>query len=397
MAAFSPLALVHFALDKLGKGAPCGIAAFFPNHSEEQLAAAVERRTRQLPLVHRRIDLSGVAPKIMAPDGESAFVRVSGKSLEELLEFSVSRSHGLTGWYVLHPTSDGCWFLAIWAHAIVDGHSMLRFISGLTTSAQQVDTTKAERPAEAVGPFLPWMVRTAISEMKSRLAFKTFSEPHGNVTWINASPHTAESLTAMARRLGTGVTGLLCGALVRAFYKSSLIDTSGRLQFLIPITRTACCEVNGFGFGIGWLMPELYVTPVSELHTMARSFNGQIRRMADTGWDKNLERALGNSYSRVSARVARTLKRERADFIATISWKGRIPFLGTTDTGTRVACFAMVQPNTSICHVSGHIDESGLSLSLSSRMPQSVAQQVFKNLLTCLEIDASQGERYPPL
>jgi hypothetical protein len=397
MAAFSPLPLVHIALDKLGKGAPCGIAAFFPNQSEEQLFAAVEQRARQLPLAHRRIDLSGVAPKIMALDGDSAFVRVSGKSLEDLLEFSVSRSHGLTGWYVLHPRSDGCWFLAIWAHAIVDGHSMLRFISGLTTAGQQVETTKAERPVGAVGPFLPWMLRSAISEMKSRLAFKTFSEPQGNVTWINASPHTAESLKVTARRFETGVTGLLCGALVQAFYRSSLIDSAGRLSFLVPITRTTCPETNGFGFGIGWLIPELQVTPNSELGMMARSFHKQIRAMADAGWDKNLERAIGTNYSRLSAMVAKTLKRPRADFIATVSWKGRIPYLGTANTGTRVACFAAVQPNTSLCHLSGHIDQSGLSLSLSSCMPQSVAQQVFKNLLTCLEIDPGDGHRYPPL
>jgi hypothetical protein len=398
MEPLSPLALVHFALDKLGKGAPCGIVAFFPNQSEEQLAAAVERRARQLPLVHRRIDLSGVTPKIMAPELESAFIRVSGKSPEDLLEFSVSRSHGRTGWYVLHPRGDGCWLFAIWAHAIVDGHSMLRFIAGLTTaSSENGDSVKTARPPLSLGPFLPWMVRTGIREMKSKVAFKTFSEPQGNVTWINASPHTAESLRAKARRLGTGVTGLLCGALVQAFYKSSLIDAPGRLQFMVPITRSACPEANGFGFGIGWLIPELHVTPASELDQMAKSFNAQIRAMADAGWDKNLERALGTNYSRLSRKVARTLKRQRADFIATVSWKGWIPFLGTATTGTRVACFATVQPNTALCHVSGHIDQSGLSLSLSSRMPRSTAQQVFKSLLTCLEIDATDANGYPPL
>ena len=95
---------------------------------------------------------------------------------------------------------------------------------------------------------------------------------------------------------------------------------------------------------------------------MAKSLTAQIRAMADTGWDKNLEeRALGTNYSRLSRRVARTLKRPRADFIATVSWKGWIPFLGTAKTGTRVACFATVQPNSALCHLSGHIDQSGLS------------------------------------
>jgi hypothetical protein len=334
----------------------------------------------------------------MAPELYSAFVRVSGKSLEQLLEFSVSRTHGGTGWYMLHPSREGCWLIAIWAHAIADGHSMLRFVSRLTTdSCEQSEAAHTEPPAVAVGRFSPWMVRMAINEMKSKLAFKTFSEPQRNVTWINASPHTAQSLKATARRLGTGVAGLLCGALVQAFYKSSLVDTSGRLRFLVPISRTTCSEVNGFGFGIGWLMPELQVTPASELEKMARSFHTQIRAMSDAGWDKNLERALGTNFSRLSGKVAKTLKRERADFIASVSWKGWVPFVGTATTGTRIACFAAVQPNTTLCHVSGHIDQSGLSLSLSSCMPRSATQQLFKSLLTCLEIDSSDVESYPPL
>ena len=393
--AFSPLGLLHLALDKLGKGAPCGIAAFFPDQSEEQLAVAVERHARHLPLVHRRIDLSGVKPKIMAPESSSAFVRVSGKSLEELLEFSVSRSHGGTGWYVLHPNSDGCWLFAIWSHAIADGHSMLRFISQLTNApCEKSESAHTERPAMAAGRFLPWMVRTAISEISSRLAFKTFSEPQRNVTWINASPYTAKSLRATARRLGTGVTGLLCGALVRAFYKSSLIDGSGRLQFLVPISRTTCREVNGFGLGIGWLLPDLQVTRASGLEKMATSIHDQIRAMSDAGWDKNLERALGTNYSRLSGKVAKMLKRKQTNFVASVSWKGWIPLVGTAATGTRIACFAAVQPNTSLCHVSGHIDQSGLSLSLSSCMPRSATQHLFKSLLTCLEIDSSE-EGYP--
>jgi hypothetical protein len=102
--AFSPLGLVHLALDKLGKGAPCGIAAFFPHQSEEQLAAAVDRHVRQLPLVNRRIDLSGVMPKIMARELDSAFVRVTGKSIEDLLEFSVASAfqRGLTSIALRH-------------------------------------------------------------------------------------------------------------------------------------------------------------------------------------------------------------------------------------------------------------------------------------------------------
>jgi hypothetical protein len=387
--AFSPLGLVHLALDKLGKGAPCGIAAFFPYQSEEQLAAAIQRHVRQLPLIHRRIDLSGVRPKMMPSEGYSAFVRVSGKSLEELLEFSISRTHGGTGWYVLQPSSEGCWLFAIWAHAIADGHSMLRFISRLAPStSEQAESAHTERPPAALGRFFPWMVRTAINEMKPRLTFKTLSQPQCSVTWINAPSHTAQSLKAMARRLGTGVTGLLCGALVQALYKSSITDTSGRLQFVVPISRKPCSEVNGFGFGIGWLMPELQVTPASELKSMARSVHAQIRGMSAAGWDKNLERALGTDFSRVSRKVARMLERD-GTAVASVSWKGWIPFVGTATTGLQIACFAAVKPNTSLCHLSGHIDQSGLSLSLSSCMPRGTAQHLFKSLLACLEIDSA--------
>jgi hypothetical protein len=392
--AFSTLGLLHLALDKVGKGAPCGIGAFFPNLSEEQLAAAVDRLVRQLPLVHRRIDLSGDSPRIMAAEPHRAFVRVSGKSLEDLLEFSVSRSHGETGWYVLHPDSKGCWFFAIWAHAIVDGHSMLRFISRLTTaSGEQNESGHNERPAIA-GPFLPWMIRTTVNELKPKLPFKTFHEPQCHVIWINTSPQTAQSLKDKARRLGTGITGLLCGALTQTFYKESVIDGSGRVQFLIPISRKWCAEVNGFGFGIGWLLPELQVTPDSELEKMARSFHTKIRAMSDSGWDKNLERALGTNYSRLSRRVARTVKRKRTSFIASVSWKGWIPSVGTVTTGTKICCYAAVQPST-LCHVSGHMDQSGLSLSLSSRMPRSTAEHLFKTLLSFLEIDPGSVESYP--
>jgi hypothetical protein len=41
------------------------------------------------------------------------------------------------------------------------------------------------------------------------------------------------------------------------------------------------------------------------------------------------------------------------------------------------------------------MDQSGLSLSLSSRMPRSTAEHLFKTLLSFLEIDPGSVESYP--
>src|SRR5580704_17279110 len=106
------------------------------------------------------------------------------------------------------------------------------------------------------------------------------------------------------------------------------------------------------------------VKPNWTLPSIARRIEGRLKTMIAQGWDINFDRFLGNNPRR-HLRFATACARGRATPVVSISWKGMAWQLGGEEGINDEACFAM----SPLAHVSAHLDQNGLSLSVASRHP----------------------------
>ena len=106
------------------------------------------------------------------------------------------------------------------------------------------------------------------------------------------------------------------------------------------------------------------IKPNWTLASVARCIEGRLKTMIAQGWDINFDRFLGNNPRR-HLRFATACVRGRATPVISISWKGMAWQLGGEEGIHDVACFAM----SPLAHVSAHLDQNGLSLSVASSHP----------------------------
>lgn len=368
---FGPLAAMHAALDRAGIGMPCGIVARLAGQSVREIEYAIERVRHQFPVLQtslRWIDGRATLEPIAATQAEM--------SADALLNFAASASGEVWRYRLV---ADGCdtWFQATWAHCAGDGLSMLRLVQAIAGATSEetpapISARRSSRPRRprAFSAWLPAFLMDQRYEL-IRLATPALTSPR--VSWLRIPPRERDTIMATVRSDGKGMAGWLAAAAAIAFAEQQG-QAAGNVLLNIPITRNDLAATNGFGFGVGSLRFPVKLARYRDVAALARAIGRRLSQLGDQGWDRNLERLLGDDPRR-HARFARVEANRPADPNITISWKGHHPAIGQ-GVLRDVACFA-AGPTL---HVSAHSDASGLSLSVTSRQTASERHELLRHI-----------------
>ncbi|MFC6792274.1 hypothetical protein ACFQE0_23505 [Methylobacterium komagatae] len=376
-----PLSSMHAALDAAGVGMPCGIIARFEGHGIAEVEAAIRRASLDYPLLCRhlawrdgRVWSVGDASLSPRPACDAGFSLV----------FKVG-PEGRPWSYALETVGEDVLFKAVFAHAIADGYSMLHFVGNLARYLKG----SSHEPAQPT-PRQASMPRSFHSWLPGFLAlqFRGFStsaiEAHGpGITGTTIPLPEAARLLNAARVEGGGFGSLLAAAASLAIARTSPDPFASPVLLNLQVLRSRLEALNGFGFGAGSIMMPVRVTETDDPYAMARTISARARRLADEDWDGNLNRLIGRDPRRHHA-MAWLKRRETCDPALTVSWKSRPASLGGHSGVRDVACFAASRGT----HVSAHLDDDGLSISLTSRLSETARANALTALLRSLHVQA---------
>ncbi len=364
-----------------GIGMPCGIVARFPHTGGDRVEAALEKAKQRFPLLGRRVSWINSRPMLVAAN--SADQTAQAATTSSLLD-----SH-CTHWRhrILQCGSDA-WLMAIWPHAMADGPSMLRFLEtiGAIINEQPLLPFRygSHHHQAHHQPMARWLLSFFINQ-KLRYVHVGQRGLLPGVAWLTLPGDYAMRLVERSRVERMNTTAWLAAATCMAVCQQQGI-TKGRVLLNVQVQRGSLEQVGGFGFAAGsMLMPVKFFTGIA-LPTLARTIFDRLMSMINQGWNDNFERFLGGSPQR-HRRFAMLNARGRPAPIVSVSWKGRYWNLGGENTIRDAACFA-VSPTL---HVSGHIDQTGMSLSVTSKQSTTERQDLLRRLV--LTLCGSTAER----
>jgi ubiquinone biosynthesis protein COQ4 len=360
---FGPLALMHAALGREGLGMPCGVVACFAGKSERELESAIETVRHRFPVLQTRLEWQQGRPLLMPGTGANR-----DRSPQPLLSFS--SESGNVWRYRLIQEGRNTWLQAIWMHSAADGLSMLRFVQEVATLADGVTFAPAPqtpRQPSDQQPFLAWLPTLFLDQRYNYVRLRQPATEIPQVSWVSATVADRERVMQLARTAHEGIAAWLAAAAAIAFADQQG-QPGGDICLNVPIARDELARTNGFGFGLGSLRFPVRLGENPDMAGIAGAIGKRIHRLANRGWDRNLERLIGRNPAR-HARLVRMMLRRPANPNVTISWKGHHAGIGGDDGLRGVACFAAAPT----LHISAHTDTGGLSLSVTSR--QSVAER----------------------
>jgi hypothetical protein len=353
---FGPLSGMHAAMAAHGVGMPCGIVARFEETSGDDIVAAIEKTMRLFPILDRRISWADDRPLLISTDP----IHRSTKNLttESLFDLNCTRWRYRFLQHGIHT-----WFTAIWPHAMADGPSMLRFIETVagTIANQPRPRSRYRRPRQiAQQPMVEWMMRFLIDQSRRYLRLGEQRLPPG-VAWCTLQREFSLQLIENSREGRSSAAAWLAAAACIALCEQKCV-ADGLVLLNIQVERTGLERFGGFGFAAGSLFIPVKIRRDLPLPALARSIFDRLTSMIDRGWDSNFDRFVGSSPRRHHW-LARLHARGRHAPIVSVSWKGSHWELGRQDKIRNIACFAL----SPTLHISGHLDWTGMSLSVASR------------------------------
>jgi hypothetical protein len=361
---FGPLASMHAALDRIGAGMPCALAARFEHRHVAEVEHAIEAALDCFSVLQSRLVWRGSRASL-AP--LAALARDRHSTAEPLLSFS-SGADGQVWRYRLSQSGSDVWLKAVWAHAVADGLSMLRFLRTVNACLSNTPLPiqePAPRRVIRVQPMTGWLTGFLLDQRRRYVSIAAEPRHCVGATWFTASPGERDRLLAQARSRD-GFAGWLAAAALLSVAEQQ-DRPRGKVLLNVPIVRDRLKHMGGFGFGVGSLILPVALD-ADDTGALARRISARLRAMAESGWDENLQRFLGTDPRR-HIRFARIQRRRRSSPAVTVSWKG-FQHLGAGDGLRDVACCAA----SSAMHISSHADRNGLSISVASR--QSRAERV---------------------
>ena len=367
--AFGPLAAMHAALERQGIGLPCSAVGFFPARRAEALHLAVARVAARLPVL-----TSG-----MAWQGDRALLRLAAGGpapLSAPMDFRADET-GVWG-YRLTEDGDGVWLVGAWAHAAADGPSMLRFLAAvaceLNGERRQWDGDKPRPPSrrQAMAAWLPGFVLEHARRYKGLNPENRLARP--GACFAILPPDAAERLDRDSRR--SGVAGRLAAATAACLLEQQRGRADGEVYLNVPIARGGAAALAGFGFEGSSLRLPLRLSRGQGFEAAAVDAGERLRRRIEQGWDLNLLKFLSGPASR-RMKFASIQASKPPDPCLTISWKGRREGIGAAQGLIRVACFAAAPT----LHLSAHVSDEGLSLSLSTPQARGARRELLLQIL----------------
>ena len=362
--AFGPLAAMHAALDQAGVGLPCSSAAYFPGRREGELGQAIGRVAAGMPVLTSRMRWHGERPMLQLQAGGPTH-------LADPLAFRPDDT-GVWG-YRLAEEGGGVWLVAAFAHAAADGPSMLRFLSAVAREldgASPPAAASAAKPPTRRLPMAAWLPGFLLEHARSYDGLSPANRrPQSGASFTLLPPAAAERLQLDAR--GTGAAARLAAAAASCLLEQQRGRAEGLVYLNVPISRTGTAALGGFGFDGSSVRLPLRLSRRQGLDALAMRAGEGLKARIDHGWDLNLLRFLsGPPWQR--QRFAAVQARKPPDPCLTISWKGRREGLGKPHGVSRVACFAAAPT----LHLSAHVSDGGLSLSLTSPQAQNARQEL---------------------
>jgi hypothetical protein len=381
---------LHAALAKLGFGMSCGLVARLEGQSPENVENAIHQVADTLPVLQRRVAWIGSRPLLVTADRTC---RNDARPFENLSELGAN--DGPLWRYRVEQHNNDVWLSAAWAHAAADGVSLLRFLKAVAsrlTDRAPPSIPPRTRERSVRRAFLPWLLRFVAEQHLRYVGRGEEDQGSPGIVWVNVPQAQAVDVhTRGLSECGSFVAWL--AAAVSVAYCEQRGVSSGRVLVNLPILRDDLRHLNGFGFGIGSLLIPVHLRACDSIHMIARKIAERLKYMIDRRWDDNFDRFLSPSPDR-HLRFA-SLHARRAAPIITISWKGTHFDLGGQDNIRDICCFSTSPP----IHISGHIDNNGLSLSLTSRQSEAKREDLLQRLMNKLGADSpdwllrSEGHR----
>jgi hypothetical protein len=364
---------MHAAMDRRGIGMPCGLVARFAGKTTADVETAIEAACQRFPVLQRRLVWLGSGPALVLSDPPLP-IRDSRSELSLGL-----RTDFTERWWRYRLVADGgdVWLMGIWAHAAADGPSMLRLLQTIgavlrRTSVPSFPITPVDRiPRRSL---LSWFPRFAIEQHLHYVHLSEQGHPPG-VAWLTVSPELSASLCAQARK-ECGSFGAWLGAAACTGFREQQGAPNGRVLLNLPIINDRHERFGGFGFGSSSVIMSLKPKEKEPLPVVARGIAVRQRQMIDQGWHANFERFLGNNPKR-HLRFAALRARNKSAPMVTVSWKGDGWRLGDKDGIGDVACFA----NSTTVHVSSHVDQNGLSVSVTSAQSPATREDLLRRII----------------
>jgi hypothetical protein len=358
---FGPVASMHAALEKLDVGMPCGVVARFRNRTVVELENSIEATRQYFPVLERRIEWENGRPVLVRTEVPLR----QAKSTEISLGFKSNRSGPLWRYCLIADAGD-VWLSAVWAHAAADGTSMLRFLetigSTLGNKAVLRSPLRGHDRLRHTG-MARWVMRFLAEQYLPYVRPLNTGSAQPGVSWLTIPVGRSNFLLENARSECGSIAAWLAGAACLAFSEQHG-TRAGRVLVNMPILRDDLQRLGGFGFGLGTMLIPVKIKPHWTLPSIARRIERRLKKMIAHGWDINFDRFLGNNPQR-HLRFATACAHRRQAPVISISWKGMNWQLGGEEGIHDVACFAM----SPIAHVSAHLDQNGLSLSVASSHP----------------------------
>ena len=353
-----PMAGMHAAMDRIGCGKPCGLVVRFRNRSLAEVEAAVAAAAAQFPILARTLAWHGGQPALLPP---SPAVRTAITSAEDALAFT-SGADGLLWRYQLSPQGADVWLVAVWAHAVADGRSMLRFLRAVSASLDHRKPAPApmmRRPAARFGPMVTWLPLFLWERQLPCISLVRDEASTPGVSWLTLPPEESERALHNAR--GEGFAAWLCAAASIAVVHLQTEGHTGRVCVDLPVANGDMRAFGGFGFAASSFLIPVMVDARSQIADLAKRISTRIRSMKTSGWSGNLDRLIGRDprrHLRFAKIDAGSSKGQRL----TVSWKGVQSTMGGEDGMRDIACFAGCRG----VHVSAHADANGLSISVTT-------------------------------
>ena len=355
---FGPMAGMHAAMDRIGCGKPCGLVVRFVNRSLTEVETAVAVAAARFPILARSLAWQGGRPTLLP---RAPAVRTGISSAEVALAFT-SGADGLLWRYQLSPQASDVWLVAVWAHAVADGVSMLRFLRAVSESLdgrEPAAVPMMRRPTARCGPLVTWLPRFLWERLRPCIRLVSDDSIAPGVSWLTLPPEDSERVLRNAG--GEGFVAWLCAAASIAVVHLQAERQTGRVCVDLPVAHGDLRAFGGFGFAASSFLIPVTVDADSQIADLAKRVSTRIRSMKASGWSRNLDRLIGREprrHLRFATIDARTAKGQRL----TVSWKSVQPAMGGEDGMRDVACFAVCRG----VHVSAHADANGLSISLTT-------------------------------
>jgi hypothetical protein len=372
--AFGPMASMHAAMDRVGAGMPCAMAARFAARSAAEVEQALTSAARCFPVLNRRLVWRDDRAMLVSHEkGRRAPVC----SAPFTLSFRVPPDG--TPWCcrVVQDGADAR-LAAVFTHAIADGFSMLRFLEKVGAALRGHESPPAYvqlRPSIRRTNMTSWLFYFAMDRTRGYVRARDNAHPPA-AAWLTIPSAISDRLLADARTACGGFAGWLAAAACMAICEQQRRELRGKVRLNLQIARDNLERFGGFGFGVGSLIMPVKVEPASNLDQLARIITERARTLANEDWDGNFERLLGRATRR-HHRFATLWATGRPDPTLSVSWKGRRSTLGGADGIRDVACFGVVPT----AHVSAHADRNGLSVSVTSRQSPASRDDLLRRIV----------------